>query len=1571
MASLGTSLRTSSPPPLLRSSARTQVPRTPTLHATDASASPTPSSTTLTFKAAGSSTHTMPPRCETKGFPPGGGGRLRKNDSNSSLVFEEEVAASKFPPEKQRPSSSSSPSPSLHCSASPARVRPVEAQQQQQQQRGASPPAPKTGITGSMPPRMPSSRHVPLTASPSPAGPATQEEVVVEQLFTTGTPGASSAVLAVQPEDLLPGIRPPLPRAAEDFHLALASVSVPAPAPSSLSLPPRTASAPLVELTPPPLPLPLSSGSAMDPCVAATVLGLEEQCTLGFRRLEVASRMYHQLARHNEELEAQLSSMRQQLQTVRSSLIFSVRNQLRRSKVQLAAMKAEVQLLLGGFQQFVEGHHGALLQEVVRRIEEGQPAAAAAAALQQCPVWDPLLFRKEKKSLARDQEGQELSSSSRSSSRSSEAEAEQRYNQALLFNHFGGELDREGEERHGGGQHPAAAGGKRKGRTGTSAGGLQQGFEGWITAATSSSRSPAGEPHLRHPQGRVAEQNEAALREVAGQHQQVKEMKLEMEGHRRSGAAVGRDGGCGVSPPTPSSSRGGIVRQSRENGRGGRTGSRKNNKDHEKEQRRSTGEKSPPPQQHHHPSRRMKNGEDRYRSSSTSSSSSAVLAPLASKPSPAALLPVQSSARSFVSRLNNLSGTSGSPRTLVLGTFPSGSGRWEESGNAEEEGEPQRPPAPSPNDQFLRRRPSSSASFQLPCFPTVQKGGAKAVAAAGGEEGALEHGCSLEEDGTCMDVTVACLQGSALSRRTSYYESADEGATHHLAALRSGASRQGGDTGAGDTIDPATSRSSRQRQEEEQEGGGLPTTPQQRHHHHHHHPSLPSKEELVVSSRRPARRTRRSPRWSAGKVSPTRRIRRSSSSASPSPAGSGSPAHLLASPSSSSSSSIRSALDEAVQKHTHQQHHGLGTEARRRSKKSTSLRQRGSSNCSNSSSRSHSAKRMMSRGAKTNQLRDLSPSSPAHRHRHRTRHTSATTTSSRSSSGWDDGRHHHAGRPHHRDRTPQHEQQQQHRPRRTTPPPSSSSRDRSKPRRIKASASAHREGEESGRAESALVFRRLQLQLAETQKHLVETARLHAFEREQWEERLEQIKEVYTMREATLTEELALLRGYYERRKGGAAPCPTTAVGGSNAAATAEHTDPHEHRLQDGEGVPPALPPPLKRNVSAARGRVVCSSSAPLLSLAPVEHEEHAKDSPSPPPPPSAPTWNMKRVQQRGDCGVRLDWEAVAAKAVATAAAEDPVLGAPAPLPSKASTWRADAARSGTIHDPDHYHPMCDVFFRRVAEQLTAQKQNGDQQEKGGLQPTAVDTRAVAQGLWAEQIEYGALLVISFVCRPHAHRGDKFYICCCCSLSHHMPFARLFFRHGLVTRRSFSVCGGGGRQLLRAPTTAAAGLHSGHPPPTSSSPSAPPSGCCSFDEKPKEVRQGGGSPVDSISGVSSRAGMDGYTDAGYNAAADGFIEQLECALDQLEHDAIEEVFSDAGVLTINVGQRGTFVLNKQAPKLQLWLSSPLSGPHHYDYVATGEGGDAAVQWRCDHDQHNLKELLEKELSEVLGITMVF
>ena len=44
-----------------------------------------------------------------------------------------------------------------------------------------------------------------------------------------------------------------------------------------------------------------------------------------------------------------------------------------------------------------------------------------------------------------------------------------------------------------------------------------------------------------------------------------------------------------------------------------------------------------------------------------------------------------------------------------------------------------------------------------------------------------------------------------------------------------------------------------------------------------------------------------------------------------------------------------------------------------------------------------------------------------------------------------------------------------------------------------------------------------------------------------------------------------------------------------------------------------------------------------------------------------------------------------------------------------------------------------------------------------------------------------------------------------------------------------------------------------------------------------------------------------------------------------------------GVLTVDLGGgRGTYVVNKQSPNRQLWLSSPRSGPSRFDWDGESE-----------------------------------
>lgn len=70
-------------------------------------------------------------------------------------------------------------------------------------------------------------------------------------------------------------------------------------------------------------------------------------------------------------------------------------------------------------------------------------------------------------------------------------------------------------------------------------------------------------------------------------------------------------------------------------------------------------------------------------------------------------------------------------------------------------------------------------------------------------------------------------------------------------------------------------------------------------------------------------------------------------------------------------------------------------------------------------------------------------------------------------------------------------------------------------------------------------------------------------------------------------------------------------------------------------------------------------------------------------------------------------------------------------------------------------------------------------------------------------------------------------------------------------------------------------------------------------------------------------------------------------------------YSD-GVLTIYLGKElGTYVINRQSPNKQIWLSSPISGPKRYDFDVNDQ------TWIYKHDFRTLHDLLQNEISKLL------
>lgn len=57
---------------------------------------------------------------------------------------------------------------------------------------------------------------------------------------------------------------------------------------------------------------------------------------------------------------------------------------------------------------------------------------------------------------------------------------------------------------------------------------------------------------------------------------------------------------------------------------------------------------------------------------------------------------------------------------------------------------------------------------------------------------------------------------------------------------------------------------------------------------------------------------------------------------------------------------------------------------------------------------------------------------------------------------------------------------------------------------------------------------------------------------------------------------------------------------------------------------------------------------------------------------------------------------------------------------------------------------------------------------------------------------------------------------------------------------------------------------------------------------------------------------------------------------------------------------GTWVINKQPPNKQIWLSSPLSGPKRYDFVSL-ESGESNGEWVYLRDGSTMTKLLLEEI----------
>ncbi|XP_031625333.1 frataxin homolog, mitochondrial [Contarinia nasturtii] len=97
---------------------------------------------------------------------------------------------------------------------------------------------------------------------------------------------------------------------------------------------------------------------------------------------------------------------------------------------------------------------------------------------------------------------------------------------------------------------------------------------------------------------------------------------------------------------------------------------------------------------------------------------------------------------------------------------------------------------------------------------------------------------------------------------------------------------------------------------------------------------------------------------------------------------------------------------------------------------------------------------------------------------------------------------------------------------------------------------------------------------------------------------------------------------------------------------------------------------------------------------------------------------------------------------------------------------------------------------------------------------------------------------------------------------------------------------------------------------------------------------------------------------------DSLCDYFEELVESVNHLASADILNKDGVLTVSLGATyGTYVINKQSPNKQIWLSSPASGPKRYDFMYAADGSKKGY-WVYKHTGETLHELLDKELTDV-------
>ena len=93
-------------------------------------------------------------------------------------------------------------------------------------------------------------------------------------------------------------------------------------------------------------------------------------------------------------------------------------------------------------------------------------------------------------------------------------------------------------------------------------------------------------------------------------------------------------------------------------------------------------------------------------------------------------------------------------------------------------------------------------------------------------------------------------------------------------------------------------------------------------------------------------------------------------------------------------------------------------------------------------------------------------------------------------------------------------------------------------------------------------------------------------------------------------------------------------------------------------------------------------------------------------------------------------------------------------------------------------------------------------------------------------------------------------------------------------------------------------------------------------------------------------------ESSFERAAEAILRGLMARIEDARDDAEAELAG--GILTVELDEGGTYVINLHRPNRQIWVSSPKSGAWHF-------ARDAAGDWVSTRGTERLLPLLEAEL----------